>query len=114
MPKLINFFVRISTDVRSEYLTPDGTYHFSIAWAGSLKRTISALWYAVEESVQNLQYAEEKNIHIYNEHGRRLPIPFYLLTDDPGRYTNHGRVDADVIFDVMPTIYDRPALITMI
>ena len=107
MPKHLNFFVRITSDVRSAYLTPDGTYRFSIDWVGSMRMTLSALHCAVIDSVMNLKYAEDVEIVFFDEHGKRLRAPLILYTDDPGHYTNHGKVTDDMTFDIRPVILDR-------
>jgi len=110
MPKQLDFFVSVSSDVRSEYLTPDGTYRFSIDWVGSLRMTMSALWHAIYDSLPNLSYAEQTRIAIYDEHGKRMRIPMVHYTDDPGRYVNHGRVDFEVTLEHIPVVLDRPSL----
>ena len=110
MPKQFDFFVSVTSDVQSEYLTPDGTYRFSIDWVGSLRMTISALWSAIHDSIPNLRHAEELQIVIFDEHGKRMRIPIVHYTDDPGRYVNHGRVDYDVTLEVVPVLLDRPLL----
>lgn len=110
MPKRLTFFVSVSTDVASAYLTPDGIYRFTIESQGSQRLTLSALWAAIMESIYNLTYADEKEIGIFDENGKRMRPPLFLFTDDPGHYTNHGRVDHDVTYAQIPMVLDRPLL----